>query len=239
MCDHYNYNHQLYFNCCKKFYDCVHCHNKNSTHKSYPMNITKIKCLMCYTIQDPQQNCTKCKIKFSEYYCSKCKLFNNSSIYHCNKCNICYINHGKIMKHCDSCNKCYYESIFDIHNCNLKNNNPCQICLDDVKNSSQYFYTLKCSHNIHVNCYNEYKKKCIENKKIIGCCICKKSINIQKDTERIENIIKNDQKFIENNWKSDILCYDCYNNSTIDYHSKYLKCIHCNSYNTNQVKILK
>ena len=131
------------------------------------------------------------------------------SKYFCSKCN--YYNNKEI-HHCDKCNLCYIKNKNDESQCNNCN---------DFKNEKQCQICLED----------------IKNNKIFNCTICRKTIKKDLDEERFDNMINNN--IFLTNWKSNILCYDCYEESDIDYHPNYLKCLKCNSYNTNQIKIIK
>ena len=223
-CKHYKYNHKIFLKCCNKYYDCIYCHNQENDHYVKPSNVTKIKCLKCNTIQSSTQKCINCDYEFSKYFCSKCNYYNNKEIHHCDKCNLCYIKNKNDELQCNNCN-------------DSMNEKQCQICLEDIKNSNQKYYKLNCNHIIHKECYKQYKKYSINNNKIFNCTICRKTIKKDLDEERFDYIINNN--IFLTNWKSNILCYDCYEESDIDYHPNYLKCLKCNSYNTNQIKIIK
>ena len=182
-CVHSNINHQIYLKCCNKYYNCYYCHNEENNHIVKKSDIKNIKCTSCNEIQDiikidkTTNKCSKCNIRFSEYYCSICKFWSNKEIKHCEKCNICYIKTKNELIHCDVCDKCYSENIFKIHSCNLnKNNEECQICFENFKKSDIKSYFLKCEHKIHVTCYNKYYDYCKKNKKQFTCGLCRANL---------------------------------------------------------------
>lgn len=222
----------IYTKCCSKFYKNIYDHNQENNHKIKKRNITKIKCDECNRIQDISNKCINCNIQFSDYFCKSCKFFSNKKLYHCKKCKKCYIDDGQNYIHCDKCNTCYNEKVYNKHNCEISCN-QCQICFENFKEKNEPYYYLDCHHKIHVSCYKEYKKHCINNNKIINCTICRKSINKKKDNIRFDNIVNENIGY--NNVCSKILCYDCYGESETNGHYKYLKCFECNSYNTNKI----
>lgn len=226
-------NYYIYAKCCNKFYSSYNKHNELNDHIIKVKNITKIKCGKCNNIQNMSNVCHNCNHKFSEYYCEKCKFLSKKEITHCDKCNKCYISNGKEMKHCDTCKRCFTITNYEKHNCYMNENDICQICQDGFKSINDSYYILDCNHKIHKSCMHDYKKFCYKNKKIWNCSICRKSINKDKDTKRIENVIGDDYENTDR--KSNIMCYDCYGESAVIYHYKYHKCNLCNSYNTNKL----
>lgn len=176
-CNHTKLKHHLYFSCCDKYYNCYYCHNQENDHIINKKNITKLKCHNCNEVQELSNKCVKCSIQFSNYYCKICSYWSNKEIIHCNKCKICYIKSENKLIHCDECNKCYNENVYKNHTCRLnKNNNECQICLEDFKKSDDKCYFLKCEHRIHVSCYNKYLNYCRTNKKLFNCGLCRQKL---------------------------------------------------------------
>ena len=246
-CKHANYNHQLYFECCNKFVDCSLCHKEQCDY--YQTNtpcLLKIRCICCGSTQSSSNQCqnSDCRVKFADNFCKLCSIWssNENKSYHCHKCKKCYINPKGKLLHCDTCNSCYYENQINTHHCNMNSmDNECQICMVKTKNSPSRVYLLKCGHIIHHDCFVEYEKSCNEQKKLITCCLCRKLMiynnEIQKkfDEYAKEWSISSSQK----KWSSYISCIDCENKSIVDYHPKYRKCLECNSYNNNELSIIK
>ena len=242
MCDHGVYNHQIYLECCKKYFGCCFCHNENNDHITNKHNISHIKCIKCNTIQPVSNNCANCNVQFAKKFCKKCYVWSNSTIEHCNDCNKCYINLTEKIYHCHGCNKCYYKNPFNYHKCSLNQGDyECQICFEKLKMSNQEYFYLKCNHIIHKKCYNEYLKSCKNNEKLPTCCLCRKLMlppsNFEKEfDQKLEN-----WKVLEcqENWISYFQCNDCEKKNIAKYHPKYIKCIDCKSYNTNNISIVK
>jgi hypothetical protein len=117
----------------------------------------------------------------------------------------------------------------------------CPICLDKIFNNFDDIKLLNCSHMIHKKCFNELCKNADLHNKIPQCTICKKSAkNYMNYNEKFDKyILYNPVDNFSSKWKSEILCNDCCNTSEVKYHTKYLKCLSCNSYNTSQNKIIK
>ncbi|KAK4741891.1 hypothetical protein SAY87_025479 [Trapa incisa] len=88
-CSHYRRRCKIRAPCCNEVFDCRHCHNdaKNSMeikpadrHDVPRHEVKKIICSMCDTEQDVQQNCIKCGVCMGEYFCAKCKFFDDDVI---------------------------------------------------------------------------------------------------------------------------------------------------------------
>jgi uncharacterized CHY-type Zn-finger protein len=172
-CTHYNNKMEIYTLCCNKYYKCFQCHNENSDHKVTPKYIQKIRCTNCNTINKKGNFCEKCNIIISKNYCSICHIWNDNDSYHCHKCKKCKIGKENENFHCDTCNICFNIRILERHKCNLFSmDEDCPICLD--KMHKEDIKTLKCGHNLHLNCFN----KLLQSTSLINkcCMICRASI---------------------------------------------------------------
>ena len=246
-CRHGNYNHQLYFDCCKKFVDCSLCHKEKCDfyQRNTPV-LKKIRCIQCGSTQSSCNKCqnSDCRVQFADNFCRLCCNWtsNENKSYHCYKCKKCYINSKGKLLHCDKCNTCFYEGQINTHHCNINlTDNECQICMIKVKNSPSKVYLLNCGHSIHHSCYLDYEKSCNEQKKIITCCLCRKSMFYNKEIEKkFDNYAKEwSVSSTQKEWLSYISCNDCGNKSITSYHPKYKKCIECSSYNNIELNIIK
>lgn len=177
MCKHSDFNHQLYLSCCQKYFDCTYCHREYHQGKNVQNIINHIKCNKCQKQQSRSNECIECKTQFAEYYCKICGFWCNSKIFHCHECECCYQNIQYDLIHCHECNKCINSKFFDKHKCHLQDKNPeCQVCFESSKTSNKEFLNLPCNHNIHRECYHQYKKICQATGKSITCGICRSSI---------------------------------------------------------------
>lgn len=79
-CEHYQRNCELYFKCCDTFYPCFHCHDKYQQHVAKKEDVSYIKCMICGSEQGISNKCAGCGIKFGEYYCRECILYENDKI---------------------------------------------------------------------------------------------------------------------------------------------------------------
>ncbi|KAG9337932.1 hypothetical protein JZ751_027425 [Albula glossodonta] len=89
-CDHYVRSCLLKAPCCGKFYVCRLCHDAEENHQMDRFQVKEVKCSMCNTVQKAQQTCEECSVKFGDYYCDVCHLFDKDrKQYHCQPCGIC------------------------------------------------------------------------------------------------------------------------------------------------------
>ena len=84
--------------------------------------------------------CKNCKIVFGEYYCEKCKYFDNDTSkeqFHCDECGICRVGGRENYFHCETCGCCLPHGLKDKHKC-LQNTlkSECPICLEDMMHMS-------------------------------------------------------------------------------------------------------
>ena len=157
LCPHYDRRCLVRFSCCYDYYPCHRCHNlddkcRNTSAKA--CNATHIKCDVCYVTQEINENsqhCSACQIRFSEYFCAKCKHFTSKrkNPHHCDKCGICRVQSDKSF-HCDVCNVCIDEKLKVKHICWPDSGHEvCCICLEDAFSGAQI---LPCTHKIHSGC---------------------------------------------------------------------------------------
>ncbi|KAI2664992.1 RING finger and CHY zinc finger domain-containing protein 1 [Labeo rohita] len=107
-CEHYVRSCLLKAPCCGKFYVCRLCHDAEENHQ-----MDRFKA---------QQTCKECEVKFGEYYCDICHLFDkDKKQYHCQPCGICRIGPREKYFHCTKCNLCLATDLKDNHKAEL----PC------------------------------------------------------------------------------------------------------------------
>lgn len=199
--------------------------------------ITHVKCLRCDMVQPKSDTCIGCKQRFAKYYCDICTLYDDMSeekgIYHCDKCGICKVGGRESSYHCDGCNCCYKLPMDENHVCQkdlLRQN--CSVCLEDLSVSRQSIIFLKCKHNIHKGCLDEYLKTSL------NCPVCRKSlidpliVEEHYDREFARYIMPEEYR----NARVHIYCQDCETNSTAPFHVMGAKCPECRSYNTTRDK---
>ena len=249
VCNHYERKCHIFCAECNKFWPCFRCHNEHiKNHELDTKKINKIICCDCSTEQEPSNNCIKCNIKFSNYYCDICHLWQNKDIkiFHCDDCGICRVIAPELeredYKHCNICDVCF--PINSNHICNkteggIKNNSKCPICREELFNSQSSIMNMVCGHTIHNSCFQEYIIKDFR------CPICKKTLS--NDIEKLKEyweIYKTNvnsqimpDEFI--NWKAKIFCNDCENKTETSYHFLGHECQNCNGWNTSVETIIK
>ena len=243
-CKHYNHHIQIYAPCCKKYYGCVKCHNRKKDHVFNRKEIYKIRCASCKSVHRKKENqfdreCQSCQHPFSETYCEKCNIWDDSTkkTFHCDDCGTCKIGDKKYARHCYTCNMCFLENT-KTHMCSkIDMEDKCPICLEMLFDYKYNVRIMNCNHMIHQKCYKQYIQT-IQSTKIPSCPICKKStINPNMYTETFDQKIKDHPLHpYYHSWKSIIFCNDCCTNSTVNYHTYYHKCIDCTSYNTSVIQ---
>lgn len=238
-CKHYERNCQIKAPCCNKYFFCWRCHDEEVISHQIPRDkVITIKCLQCQLDQSPSESCRNCKIRFGEYFCSKCVLYGHpfidtkENIFHCDECKLCRVGNPEDYYHC-KCGLCISKTLKDSHNCIIDvSHNNCSICFEDLHSSRDRCQSCRCGHLIHSNCMNEMlshgQYRCPTCMKII--------ISLQIYDRMIENAIKETPLPPEVKKKINILCYECSKYSIAEFHFIGNKCGHCQTYNTTQVK---
>jgi len=242
-CSHYQRNCKVECPTCFKWFPCRFCHDSEiSSHKLIREDVKHILCMKCNTPQIPESNyCISCETELANYFCLKCKLYDNDptkDIYHCDKCGICRLGLGlgKDFYHCDECNICLSIDLRERHKC-LTNTTHCNcpICNEYLFTSVNKVVFMKCGHLIHQMCYDELSKHSYK------CPVCKKTVvNVETQFRILDQEIQQlplPQPY--NLWRCIISCNDCKGKSNVPYHVLGLKCKYCRSYNTNQQKLIK
>jgi len=242
MCDHYKRNCNIICTKCNESFSCRHCHDKikyediadsRLSHKIDRRSITEVICRECNTRQEVSQTCVICLTIFGDYFCEICNYFDNEDKrqFHCEECGICRVGGRDNFFHCSKCNACYSNSLKDNHICidNSMNQN-CVICMDDLFTSTKNVSVMKCGHTIHAECLTDYMKS---NYK---CPICQKSIHtlhFQYIQQEVENTLMPEEY---RELSKNIICNDCNRESVVKFHIIAMKCLHCNSFNTKEVR---
>lgn len=113
---------QIECSTCNKWYTCRLCHDEVESHTLVRPDTRHMICMHCGLVQDAAQDCAGCGETMANYFCSKCKLWDDDcskSIYHCDDCGICRIGKGlgKDFFHCHNCNVCMSITLQDQHRC--------------------------------------------------------------------------------------------------------------------------
>lgn len=241
-CKHYRRRCRIRAPCCNEIFDCRHCHNeaKNANevddlkrHDIPRHRVEKVICSLCDHEQDVKQVCEKCGVCMGDYYCDKCKFFDDETEkeqYHCDACGICRIGGRDNFFHCDRCGSCYTIALLNSHPCveNAMHQN-CPVCVEYLFDSVMDISVLSCGHTMHRACLRQmtlHSQFC--------CPICSKSI---QDMSRFWELL--DQEIFLTPMPEEyrhkkvwVLCNDCGRTSNVNYHVIGHKCSGCGSYNT-------
>ncbi|BBH07747.1 CHY-type/CTCHY-type/RING-type Zinc finger protein [Prunus dulcis] len=219
-CAHYRRRCKIRAPCCDEIFDCRHCHNESKNtlevdpldrHDVPRHDVKRVICSLCNTEQDVQQHCIQCGVCMGNYFCSKCKFFDDDvskKQYHCDDAN----GGEQNFFHCNKCECCYSKVLKDSHNCVEKAmHHNCPVCFE-VKFGV---------------CYAKY-----------SCPVCSKSY---RDMSRVwekldQEIAATPMPEMYQNKMVWILCNDCGQTSEVNFHIVAHKCLKCNSYNTRQTQ---
>lgn len=239
-CEHYKRKCKLITPCCNKLYYCRFCHDEDidirsleTIHEIDREGIEHVRCIECDYEQTVRQDCENCGIRFGEYFCEKCKLYDDEDKgqYHCEKCGICRVGGEENNYHCDGCGMCKSREVKEKHDCINMMDDMCPICMEELFISRDSITKLKCGHSMHIKCMYELLKTDYK------CPLCLKSIvdltnyNSLMDKEVAETKMPEELK----NQKVKILCNECYSRSEINFHIVGSKCPECGTYNTRNI----
>lgn len=244
-CTHYRRRCKIRAPCCNEVFDCRHCHNEakavekddSKRHEIVRHKIEKVICSICDTEQSVQQTCENCGVCMGEYFCSKCKFFDDDiskEQFHCDACGICRVGGKENFFHCERCGCCYTTSLQNKHICveNSMEHN-CPVCFEYMFDSLKAMTVLLCGHTMHVSCLAE-----MYSHSQFSCPICSKSVcnmswawqqlNLELALTPMPEAYQNKMVWI--------LCNDCGASSEVLFHVIALQCTSCKSYNTRQTK---
>lgn len=229
-CSHY-YGRQGYFrySCCNEYYKCSECHNENENHICAVL--VDMKCANCDLIQSPNYSCSDCSNNIANHYCSKCKVWSDVELHHCDTCSKCVsIRYLTRYEQIDNHKKKTIEEHKKDHKID-ENVDICAICQSQIPYYSAYVKT-KCNHNMHYKCHQKYIKS-LEGANHF-CPVCKKTIGNERSEvwEMIKNEI--DSYIIDpiyENVQVKIYCNDCEGRNEVRYTMGYHMCPSCESIN--------
>ena len=248
-CPHYSRKCEILAPCCNMWHGCRHCHNDLYKGPKGPgctveqlsrSDVKKIRCLLCKEEQPPSAECINCGVTFAKYYCEKCIFYDDSNskeIFHCDDCGMCRIGKKEENQHCFTCGLCISKSSINKHKCLGIRGQKCPICMESLFESIKPYVQLsRCSHWIHVECFENYCHTSEMNR----CPVCGTSIiKMEKeDIEVVDMIIEENKAAMPAELKDkkvSILCLDCLNKcEEVEFNWIALKCTNCGSYNTKQ-----
>ncbi|KAF2745654.1 CHY zinc finger domain-containing protein [Sporormia fimetaria CBS 119925] len=239
-CQHYKRNVKVQCYDCRRWYTCRHCHDAVEDHNLRRRKTENMLCMGCGTAQKAGSHCSRCNMQTAWYYCNICKLWDDNSskkIYHCEDCGICRKGEGlgKDYIHCKRCNVCISISHAENHRCLERATDcNCPICGDYLFDSSSAVVSLPCGHYLHKGCYKSYMETAYQ------CPMCKKSaVNMELQWRKLTQAIEAQpmpEQFAS--MRAVIQCNDCSAKSAVAFHWLGNKCSTCDSYNTNELRIL-
>ncbi|XP_078317907.1 RING finger and CHY zinc finger domain-containing protein 1-like [Crassostrea virginica] len=160
-CEHYKRKCALIAPCCGKTYTCRFCHDEKEDHELVRKKVNWVHCLICDKVQKVQDTCEDCGIKFGQYFCEICRLYDDvdKQQFHCYGCCICRIGGSENYFHCDVCDVCLSLEMIDNHMCVEKiSRSDCPVCLEDLHTSRKRIRFPPCGHLIHYECLNDMFK---------------------------------------------------------------------------------
>ncbi|XP_037790449.1 RING finger and CHY zinc finger domain-containing protein 1-like [Penaeus monodon] len=233
-CTHYKRKCKLVSPCCQNNYICRFCHDDSENHTLDRANISEVECLACQKQQPLNQTCCNpdCGIKFGNYYCGLCKLFDDEDRqqYHCDGCGLCRVGGRDKFFHCDTCEMCLPISIVDTHKCIVKVSKAnCPVCLEDIHTSRIVSHVPSCGHLIHRPCFHSLIKA-----GFYACPTCGTSMMKMNDLWKSldEEIADTPMPKEYRDLYCYVLCRDCHKESLTLFHVLGHKCLECGSYNT-------
>lgn len=133
------------------------------------------------------------------------------------------------------CNVCISIKFAEDHRCiERATDADCPICKDYMFTSSTDVVSMKCGHYMHRNCYDAYMQTDYK------CPMCKKSaVNMELQWRKVRDAIESQPMPVQfADTKVVINCNDCSVKSTSQYHWLGNQCAHCESFNTNELRLL-
>ncbi|XP_053386251.1 RING finger and CHY zinc finger domain-containing protein 1-like [Mercenaria mercenaria] len=173
-CKHYQRKCCFIAPCCKKMYVCRLCHDESESHEMIRTEVTEIVCMVCRKIQEVRRKCSSCNTIFGEYFCEKCRLYDDDVTkgqFHCDRCGLCRIGGKANYFHCETCSICLSLSLKNNHQCRKwTSRRDCPICHEDIHTSVKDGTLLSCGHIIHSYCLQKYQK--LQGYSQVTCPIC-------------------------------------------------------------------
>ncbi|KAL1639636.1 hypothetical protein SLS58_007695 [Diplodia intermedia] len=199
--------------------------------KHYKRNV-KIQCFDCsrwYTCRhchDEQEDHHLNRQKTRTMLCMLCATPQPAAEF-CRSCQV-----RSAWYYCDICKLWDNDSSKSIYHC--ADYADCPICKDYMFTSSTDVVSMKCGHYMHRNCYDAYMQTDYK------CPMCKKSaVNMELQWRKVRDAVDSQPmpaQFADT--KVVVHCNDCSVKSTAQYHWLGNQCAHCESFNTNELRLL-
>jgi RING finger/CHY zinc finger protein 1 len=236
QCAHYKRKCRLVAPCCNRLYNCRFCHDEQENHVLDREGIKQVECMECHKCQEVRETCSSCGIRFGEYFCLQCKLYDDEDKqqFHCPGCRVCRVGGEANRFHCDRCDMCLPNKFLDAHNCveNASKVN-CPVCLEDVHTSRIPSQIPPCHHLLHMSCFKEM----VANDHY-ACPTCGRSmIDMAEVWKEMDEEIEETQMPVEyKDLYASIQCKDCFHCGVAAFHVVGMKCGGCGGYNTTRDK---
>jgi hypothetical protein len=240
-CTHYDRKCWLKPKCCtredepsaSKYYPCRRCHDENEDHAIDRHATEFVACTVCGAEDQPVgAHCGHCGVRFASYYCGVCRFYDDDStkdIYHCVKCGICRVGREEENYHCDKCNSCVPRDVADTHPCMERSlESACPVCRVYMATSTEQVVFMRCGHAMHAKCFEQYTEQSYT------CPLCSKSLtNMERWYRALDVRIASEIMPPPYSTKrTNVLCHDCDERSTVKFHFRFHKCGRCAGYNT-------
>jgi RING finger/CHY zinc finger protein 1 len=236
-CAHYRRKCKFVTPCCNRVYRCRFCHDEEQpNHTLKREDVTVVECSECGERQTVRESCVKCEIKFGQYFCHECKLYDDEEKdqFHCEGCGICRVGGRANYFHCHRCDMCLPNHLQGAHKCVEKvSRSNCPVCQEDIHTSRIPSQIPPCNHLIHKNCFDE-----MLSNGHYACPTCGASMIPMSDIWKMYDKEIEETPLPENmvNLFVNISCKDCTKSTLTPFHILGNKCADCGSYNTVQEK---
>ncbi|KAJ2773557.1 hypothetical protein IWQ57_001239 [Coemansia nantahalensis] len=231
-CPHYQVKARVLAPCCGVWTPCRFCHDEARDHDVDRFAVRTMKCMLCTEEQPLGAQCQRCSTPMGRYYCSRCKLLDDTphkEIFHCDECGICLGGRREDYFHCSGCNACVAVGARKQHGCTEQIlHADCPICGERFFGSPRAVVQATCKHLMHADCLEESVKHSYR------CPLCAMSLC---DTRQLFCAIDDYMRISRMppefcGLRSRVFCNDCRKQSAAAFHFVYHKCGHCSSWNT-------
>jgi len=232
QCQHYRRKCKFVTPCCNGLYRCRFCHDEEENHTLRRDDVSMVECSQCEMRQEVRENCSNCGLKFGQYFCFDCKLYDDEDKqqFHCTGCGICRVGGRDNYFHCHRCDMCLPNHLQGAHKCVEKvSRSNCPVCQEDIHTSRIPSQIPPCNHLIHKTCFDE-----MLTNGHYACPVCGVSMMDMTDVWKIY-----DREIVETPMPNEYLdmcaaiqCRDCSKPSLSLFHILGMKCGECGSYNT-------
>jgi len=234
QCQHYRRKCKFVTPCCNGLYRCRFCHDEEQNHTLRRDDVSLVECSQCGTRQEVRDSCSTCGLKFGQYFCFDCKLYDDEDKqqFHCTGCGICRVGGRENYFHCHRCDMCLPNHLQDNHKCVEKvSRSNCPVCQEDIHTSRIPSQIPPCNHLIHKTCFDD-----MLTNGHYACPVCGVSMMDMTDVWKIYDREIEETPMPEEYQQlcAAIQCRDCSKPGLAAFHILGMKCpdANCGSYNT-------